>query len=79
MFIKKGDTVKVISGDAKGTTGKVLKVFVKEQKVIYKKNREDTILSEFKDITIQEVTKNMDLPRPVNKIINYLVERKKKK
>ncbi len=34
MFIKKGDTVKVISGDAKGTTGKVLKVFVKEQKVI---------------------------------------------
>ena len=34
MFIKKGDTVQVISGDGKGTTGKVLKVLVKEQKVI---------------------------------------------
>ena len=34
MFIKKGDTVKVISGNAKGATGKVLQVLVKEQKVI---------------------------------------------
>ena len=34
MFIKKGDTVQVISGDGKGTTGQVLKVLVKEQKVI---------------------------------------------
>lgn len=34
MFIKKGDTVKVISGNAKGATGKVLEVLVKEQKVI---------------------------------------------
>lgn len=34
MFIKKGDTVQVISGDSKGTTGKVLKVYVKEQKVL---------------------------------------------
>lgn len=34
MFIKKGDTVQVITGNSKGTTGKVLKVYVKEQKVI---------------------------------------------
>lgn len=34
MFIKKGDMVQVISGDSKGTTGKVLKVLVKEQKVV---------------------------------------------
>ena len=34
MFIKKGDTVKVMSGNAKGATGKVLEVLVKEQKVI---------------------------------------------
>ena len=34
MFIKKGDTVKVISGASKGATGEVLKVLVKEQKVI---------------------------------------------
>ena len=33
MFIKKGDTVQVIAGNAKGTTGKVLKVYVKEQKI----------------------------------------------
>ena len=34
MFIKKGDTVQVISGDGKGATGQVLKVLVKEQRVI---------------------------------------------
>lgn len=34
MFIKKGDTVQVITGNAKGATGKVLKVYVKEQKVV---------------------------------------------
>ena len=34
MFIKKGDTVKVISGDHKGETGVVKKVLVKEQRVI---------------------------------------------
>ena len=34
MCIKKGDTVKVISGDNKGKIGKVLEVLVKEQRVI---------------------------------------------
>lgn len=34
MFIKKGDTVKVISGDNKGKIGKVLKVLVKEERVV---------------------------------------------
>lgn len=34
MFIKKGDTVKVISGDSKGKVGTVLKVFAKENRVI---------------------------------------------
>ena len=34
MFIKKGDTVKVISGDHKGETGVVKQVLVKEQRVI---------------------------------------------
>ena len=34
MFIKKGDTVQVISGEGRGTTGQVLKVLVKEQKVV---------------------------------------------
>jgi len=34
MKIKKGDTVKVISGKNLGKTGKVLKVFTKTNKVI---------------------------------------------
>lgn len=34
MFIKKGDTVQIISGDSKGTTGQVLKVLVKENKIL---------------------------------------------
>lgn len=34
MTIKKGDTVKVISGDNKGKIGKVLQVFVKEGRVL---------------------------------------------
>jgi large subunit ribosomal protein L24 len=34
MFVKKGDTVKVISGDNKGKIGKVLKVLVSENRVI---------------------------------------------
>lgn len=34
MFIKKGDTVKVISGDHKDETGVVKEVLVKEQRVI---------------------------------------------
>ena len=34
MFVKKGDTVKVISGASKGVTGVVKEVLVKEQKVI---------------------------------------------
>jgi len=32
--IKKGDTVKIMSGKDKGKTGKVLKVFPKEKKII---------------------------------------------
>ena len=34
MNIKKGDTVKVISGDNKGKIGKVLQVLAKEERVI---------------------------------------------
>ena len=34
LHIKKGDTVYVNAGNSKGQTGKVLKVFVKEQKAI---------------------------------------------
>ena len=34
LKIKKGDTVKIIAGDDKGKTGKVLKVIPKENKVI---------------------------------------------
>jgi large subunit ribosomal protein L24 len=34
MFVKKGDTVKVISGDNKGKIGKVLKVLVRENRVV---------------------------------------------
>lgn len=34
MFVRKGDTVKVISGASKGVTGVVKEVLVKEQKVI---------------------------------------------
>lgn len=37
MRIKKGDTVKVIAGKYKGSTGKVLKTFPKEDKVIVEK------------------------------------------
>ena len=34
MNIKKGDTVKIITGDSKGKTGKVLKVLLKENRVV---------------------------------------------
>ena len=34
MFVKKGDTVMIISGDDKGKKGKVLEVSPKEGKVI---------------------------------------------
>ncbi|HEY8396020.1 MAG TPA: 50S ribosomal protein L24 [Bacilli bacterium] len=34
MKIKKGDTVKVIAGDSKGKTGKVLQVLAKKDRVI---------------------------------------------
>ena len=34
LHIKKGDTVYVLSGEDKGKTGKVLRVFVKEQRAI---------------------------------------------
>lgn len=34
MFVKKGDTVKIIAGDHKGETGEVLQVLPKENKVI---------------------------------------------
>ncbi len=34
LHIKKGDTVYVNAGDNKGQTGKVLKVFVKEQRAL---------------------------------------------
>lgn len=37
MRIKKGDTVKVIAGKDKGATGKVLKTFPKEDKVVVEK------------------------------------------
>jgi len=37
MRIKKGDTVKVIAGKDKGKTGKVLKTFPKEDRVIVEK------------------------------------------
>lgn len=34
MFIKKGDTVKVIAGNSKGKVGKVLRVLPKEDRVV---------------------------------------------
>ena len=34
LKIKKGDTVKIIAGDDKGKTGKVLQVLPKENKVV---------------------------------------------
>ena len=37
VFVKTGDTVKVISGDDKGTTGKVQKVFPETGRVIVEK------------------------------------------
>ena len=35
MFVKTGDTVKIIAGKYKGETGEVTKVFPKENKVTY--------------------------------------------
>lgn len=34
MFIKKGDTVKVRTGDDRGKTGKVIRAFPKEERVV---------------------------------------------
>jgi len=37
MHIKKGDTVKILSGDDKGKTGKVVKAFPSVNKIIVEK------------------------------------------
>ena len=37
MHIKKGDTVKILSGDDKGKTGKVVKAFPATNKIIVEK------------------------------------------
>lgn len=34
MHVKKGDTVEILSGDDKGKTGKIIKAFPSENKVI---------------------------------------------
>jgi large subunit ribosomal protein L24 len=34
MHVKKGDTVEIITGDHKGATGKVLRIILKDNKVI---------------------------------------------
>jgi len=34
MHIKKGDTVKILSGDDKGKTGKVVKAFPRDNKIL---------------------------------------------
>ena len=34
MHIKKGDTIKILSGDDKGKTGKIVKAFPAENKVV---------------------------------------------
>lgn len=34
LNVRKGDTVKVVSGDSKGAQGRVLEVFVKERRVL---------------------------------------------
>ncbi len=34
MHVKKGDTVKILSGDDKGKTGKIAKAFPAENKVV---------------------------------------------
>lgn len=64
-------------GDNRHECHRVIEI-VKNEKENYKKNREDTILSEFKDITIQEVEKNLDVPKPVSKVIHYIIDRKKR-
>ncbi|EFI41407.1 MULTISPECIES: 50S ribosomal protein L24 [Peptoniphilus] len=52
MRIKKGDTVKVIAGKDKGKTGKVLKTFPREDRVIIEK--------------VNMVTKHMKAKGPQN-------------
>ena len=34
LHVKKGDTVKILSGDDKGKTGKITEVFPKERKIV---------------------------------------------
>jgi large subunit ribosomal protein L24 len=34
MHVKKGDTVQILSGDDKGKTGKILKAFPREGKIV---------------------------------------------
>ena len=34
MHVKKGDTIKILSGDDKGKTGKVAKAFPREGKIV---------------------------------------------
>ena len=55
MFIKKGDTVQVISGDGKGATGQVLKVLVKDGRNSKEYTYTPYSLSKFNGIKEQRV------------------------
>ncbi len=73
MKLKKDDTVKIISGDDRGKTGKILKVYPRENKVLidgvntYKKhlkpsvrNQEGGIVTLSRPIDASKVVKTAD-------------------
>ena len=52
---------------------------VKNTKELNKKNREATIMSELEDITIEQVTNKIDPPKPIKKIVEHMIRKKRKK
>ncbi|MCR4879870.1 MAG: hypothetical protein K5906_02820 [Bacilli bacterium] len=63
--------------DDESEVNKVITI-VKASKEEYKKNREETIASEFKDLAIQEIEAKVNLPKPISKVIHHFLKRKKK-
>ena len=50
---------------------------VKNTKELNKKNREATIMSELEDITLETVTNKIDPPKPIKKIVQHIIKKKR--
>lgn len=65
LKIKKGDTVKVLSGKDKGKTGKVLRVFADVRKVVVENVNLHTKFDRPKGVNRQAVTQKITFPAAI--------------